>query len=114
MHKLLATILCIGLLLSNFTNAEVPTAKEHCTTASGIAEKVMALRQYETSISIPLKTSQQFADDETVSGIKTNEFMDSVIIDAYSHPLRYSERMKKVSINEFAAKYYLECMTPTD
>lgn len=102
------------LLFATTANAEAPTKKEKCATISKLAELSMGLRQHDVPISVPLETSQQFADDGTSSGIETAKRMDDITMDAYSQDLRYSERMKQISINEFATKYYLDCMRSTD
>lgn len=114
MYKLLGFVLVLGYLSIIPANAEVPTKKQQCTNISKMAEVTMALRQREAPISMPLETSQQFSDDGTSSGIETTAYLDNVIMDAYSQELQYSERMKQISINEFAAKYYLDCMNTTD
>ena len=110
MDKSLKIIIAAGLLFSLSANAAPPTQKQHCATVSEMAHAAMGMRQYNSPIKAALDISQEFADTGTVSGIKTTEFMDSVIIDAYSQDLRYSESMKEISINEFATKYYLICM----
>lgn len=110
MYKLLKIAIVASLLFSSLANAEGPTQKEHCETVSQMANAAMGMRQYNAPIKAALDISQEFANTGTVSGIKTTAFMDSVIIDAYSQDLRYSESMKEISINEFATKYYLSCM----
>lgn len=106
--------LVVILLLATTANAEMSPKKEICLTISTMAQNVMSMRQIGMPIAEPLAISQKFADDGTSSGAKTNEIMDGIIMDAYSNDLRYSEQMKTTSINEFATKYYLGCMTSID
>ena len=110
MYKTIGLAITIAMLISSTAFAKTPTQKEICANISNMAKYSMELRQINTPISEPLAISQKYADDGTSSGLKTSEFMDSVIMDAYSQELRYSEQMKEISINEFATKYYLDCM----
>lgn len=106
-------LVCI-LMLATTANAEMPPQKEICLTVSTMAQNVMSMRQIGMPIAEPLAISQKFADDGTSSGAQTNKIMDGIIMDAYSNDLRYSEQMKNTSINEFATKYYLDCMRSID
>ncbi|MGA6100916.1 hypothetical protein ACPESL_01225 [Psychrobacter pocilloporae] len=110
MYKLSGFALFLTLVSATLSHAAAPAKKEICLTVSTMAQNVMTMRQTGTPIAQPLATSQKFADDGTPSGAETNRLMDSIIMDAYSEDLRYSERMKQTSINEFATKYYLYCM----
>lgn len=102
------------LLLATTANAEEYARNEGCANISKMAELTMALRQHEAPISVALETSKTFAKDGTTSGAELAVFMDNLTMEAYSQDLRYSERMKQISINEFATKYYLDCMRSTD
>lgn len=114
MNKSMKLALILGLTCSTLANAEQYTQNEGCATVSKMAELTMALRQYEAPISAALANSKPFAEDGTTSGTETAIFMDNLTMEAYSEDLRYSERMKQISINEFATRYYLDCMRSTN
>ena len=114
MGNSLKFILVLGLLVNSSVSAEDYKRNEGCATISKMAELTMALRQHEAPISVALASSKPFAEDGTTSGTATALFMDNLTMEAYSQDLRYSERMKQISINEFATKYYLDCMNPAN
>ncbi|HCJ6408844.1 TPA: hypothetical protein NU643_001436 [Acinetobacter baumannii] len=84
--------------------AEEEKSEKFCRGWMDIAESIMAEKQKGTSLSIMLKSSDSMKTKEDERLIRT------IIRDAYSQPSYSTPSIKKEQLNEFAARYYLNCI----
>lgn len=84
--------------------AEEEKSEKFCRGWMDIAESIMAEKQKGTSLSIMLKASDGMKSKEDERLLRT------IIRDAYSQPSYSTPSIKKEQLNEFAAKYYLNCI----
>lgn len=93
--------LVIGLIaiLATPSQAETQdaTKEDYCFQVLKTANSVMAARQADVSIH-KLWDNQQ------------SEFISKILVDAYSSHIYLTDDYKKKSADEFAVKYYVDCM----
>lgn len=103
----LLSLICLPVLaiaepISHQTDDE--KSDKFCRVWMGIAEDIMLEKQKGTSLSVMLKSSDGMKRKEDERLVKT------IIRDAYAQPSYSTTSIKKEQLNEFSAKYYLNCI----
>lgn len=104
MRKLLAGVL-VSVLFSTSAQAGDFDYNTFCMKMSEIAESTMTLRQYNKPIAEMIKEDNEYAESDWLK--------DTLMVytkEAYARPLRLSDEVKKIEINEFATKKYFDCL----
>ncbi|WP_411583066.1 hypothetical protein [Acinetobacter nosocomialis] len=108
MKKMIIIISVLLLPMGVFAANNADSNEKDCRTLMQVASNVMTMRQNGTSLEVTLK-----AIDILAKETKTPDFikpMRQITMDAYSQNRYQSKELQQQEINEFSAKYYLNCM----
>lgn len=108
MKKIL--LLCLVCCFMSFGVVALEAKDDsNCRSVMRLAESIMKKKQDGSSLSEALSI-RDYAFKENPNDVKIKNLVDRIIRDAYSQPNYSTQSIKREQLNEFAAKYYLECM----
>lgn len=94
--------------MSVFAANDADSNEKDCRSLMRMATNIMTMRQNGTSLEVALKAIDILAKEtKTPDLVKP---MRQITMDAYSQNRYQSKELQQQEINEFAAKYYLNCM----
>ena len=106
---IIATICFSNVIVANAASTKNAASTDFCKAVSETAQTIMEGRQYGMSILEQLQNNDDVY--QKTKDKSSHDLINLIIMAAYKQPQYSTNEYQKREINNFAANYYLDCMS---